>query len=127
MPNTIAQNLTRLANAKEAIAEAIEAKGVTLEEGDGFEDFADAIMEISGGGTIETKVKLLKSIKSEGNSIIRTNIILQFTDEVHMSVKFSGTRQSSSATDCFFGIQGSNPWYLAANPSGQDWPHSVPE
>ena len=49
MPNTIAQNLTRLANAKEAIAEAIEAKGVTLGENDGFEDFADAIGNISGG------------------------------------------------------------------------------
>lgn len=59
MPNTIAQNLTRLANAKEAIAEAIEAKGVTLGENDGFEDFADAIMEISSGGT---SVLITKSI-----------------------------------------------------------------
>ena len=62
MPNTIAQNLTRLANAKEAIAEAIEGKGGTLEEGDGFEDFANAIENISGGSSI----LVTKNITSNG-------------------------------------------------------------
>ena len=55
MPNTIAQNLIRLANAKEAIAGAIEAKGGVLEEGDGFEDFADAISSITTESNLTTK------------------------------------------------------------------------
>lgn len=57
MPNTIAQNLTRLNNAKEAIAEAIVTKGGELASGAGFEDFADAINSLpsSGSATLISK------------------------------------------------------------------------
>ena len=44
--STIAQNLTALQNAKAAIACAITEKGGTLGAGDGFADFASAILGI---------------------------------------------------------------------------------
>lgn len=44
---TIAQNLAALQQARTDIAEAIENKGVTLEEGAGFTDFPQAIDNIS--------------------------------------------------------------------------------
>lgn len=47
MSNTIADNLQRLVNAKDAIATAITNQGGTVSQGDGLEDFATAI------GTIE--------------------------------------------------------------------------
>ena len=54
MPNTIAQNLQRLVNAKSAISEAITAKGGTVSSGDGFEDFPTDIATIpSGGGDVK--------------------------------------------------------------------------
>jgi hypothetical protein len=49
MPNTISQNLTRLQNAKTSIADAIIAKGGTVNSDDGFEDFANDISTISTG------------------------------------------------------------------------------
>lgn len=102
MPNTIAQNLTRLANAKEAIAEAITGKGGTLEEGDGFEDFAVAINTIN---TNTFPVVFLKSIKSVGNSIIVTDIVPDYDWEVFMDVKLENPIYTSthSGNDCLFG------------------------
>lgn len=44
---TITQNLAALQQARTDIAEAIENKGVTLEEGAGFTDFPQAINSIS--------------------------------------------------------------------------------
>ncbi|MCQ2423907.1 MAG: hypothetical protein MJ088_03300 [Clostridia bacterium] len=51
--SSIAANLTALQNAKEAIAAAITDKGGTLATGDGFADFALAILAIptSSGGS----------------------------------------------------------------------------
>lgn len=46
MPNTIADNLQRLVNARTAIAGAITAKGGTVTTGDGFEDFPAEILGI---------------------------------------------------------------------------------
>ena len=51
MPNnTIADNLQRLVNAKNDIADAIVAKGGTVNEGDGLEEFPAAINTIPSGG-----------------------------------------------------------------------------
>lgn len=46
MSNTIAQNLTRLSNARDSIASAITAKGGTVASGAGFEDFSTAIANL---------------------------------------------------------------------------------
>jgi hypothetical protein len=50
MPNTIAENLQRLVNARTAISDAITAKGGTVNAGDGFEDFPADIATIPSGG-----------------------------------------------------------------------------
>ncbi len=50
MPNTIAQNLQRLIDAKTAIADAITTMGGTVSVGDGLEDFALDISTIPSGG-----------------------------------------------------------------------------
>lgn len=46
MPHTIAENLTRLQNARALIAKAITAKGGTVSSGDGYEDFVKDILTI---------------------------------------------------------------------------------
>ena len=51
MPNTIAQNLTRLQNARTAIAAAITAKGGTVASGDGYEEFVKDILTIPTTGS----------------------------------------------------------------------------
>ena len=48
---SVADKITRLQNSKTAIAGAITAKGGTVESGDGFEDFADAVSDIPVGLT----------------------------------------------------------------------------
>lgn len=48
--HTIAENLTRLQNAKTAIGNAITAKGGTVGANDGLEDFATDIATIPSGG-----------------------------------------------------------------------------
>ena len=50
MPNTIADNLQRLIDAKDDIADAITAKGGTVASGDGFEAFSADIATIPSGG-----------------------------------------------------------------------------
>ena len=49
MPNTIAQNLQRLVDAKNAIGSAITAKGGTVNSGDGLEEFPADIATIPSG------------------------------------------------------------------------------
>lgn len=51
--NTLAEDLQRLVDAKSDIADAITAKGGTVGEGDGFEEFPQAILNLAGqSGTI---------------------------------------------------------------------------
>ena len=50
MPNTIAQNLQRLIDARAAISAAIASMGGTVSQSDGFEEFATAIETIPSGG-----------------------------------------------------------------------------
>lgn len=51
MPNTIAENLQRLIDAKEDIADAIIAKGGTVGANDGLEEFATDIATIPSGSS----------------------------------------------------------------------------
>lgn len=46
MPHTVAENLTRLQNARAAIADAIVAKGGTVNSGDGYEEYPVDILTI---------------------------------------------------------------------------------
>ncbi len=58
MPNTIADNLQRLVDARAGIASAITARGGTVNTGDGFEEFPADIATIpsGGGGTSRSDV-----------------------------------------------------------------------
>lgn len=61
---TIAENLTKLQTARTNIASAITAKGGTVSQGDGFEDFATDIATIpsgSGGAAYYTRYKATSS------------------------------------------------------------------
>ena len=53
MPHTVAENLTRLVNAKTAIGNAITAKGGTVGANDGLEEFAADIETIPSGGSAD--------------------------------------------------------------------------
>ena len=55
MPNTIAENLQRLVDAKPAIGNAIIAKGGTVGANDGLEDFATDIATIPSGGSSQSR------------------------------------------------------------------------
>ena len=65
MPNTIAENLTRLQNARTAIATAITNKGGTVPTGAGFEDFPTAINTIAGNTATITSTSPI-SFRSNG-------------------------------------------------------------
>lgn len=61
---TIAENLTKLQTARTNIASAITAKGGTVSQGDGFEDFPSDIATIpsgSGGAAYYTRYKATSS------------------------------------------------------------------
>lgn len=64
---SVANEITRLQNAKTALKTAIENKGVTV--GDGLIDtYADKILEISGGGgSDEYQTALWNGIQQDGN------------------------------------------------------------
>lgn len=62
---TIAQNLAALQQARTDIAEAIENKGVTLEEGAGFTDFPEAIEDIPTGVDTSNDTVTAATLKSE--------------------------------------------------------------
>ena len=51
MPDTLADNLQRLKGSRTAIGNAIIAKGGTVNDGDGFEDFPNDISTIPSGGS----------------------------------------------------------------------------
>lgn len=97
------------------IEKTITANGTYNAGADNADGYSSVTVNVPG-----VPVTFLKSVKSEGNSVIITDIIPQFTDEIHMTVKFSGSRRSTSGTDCFFGVQGSGPWVLAANAESRD-------
>lgn len=69
MPNnTIADNLQRLVNAKNDIADAIVAKGGTVNEGDGLEEFVDDIGTIPVGG--DSNFKSNVNVTTEPNATV---------------------------------------------------------
>lgn len=65
MPNTIADNLQRLQDARDDIATSIASKGVTVPFGSGLEDYPDLIdsIETGGGGGGDTPPDPNKPVK----------------------------------------------------------------
>ena len=69
MPHTIAENLTRLQNAKTAIGNAITAKGGTVASGDGLEEYAADIATIPSGGTVPAERKDVNFYDYDGTCV----------------------------------------------------------
>lgn len=83
MPNTIAQNLTRLQNARTAIQTAINAKFGTAAAGSGYEDFASAITNIPvkiSATDYETIAKIVRAGLASTYFHIGDQIITTYTD-----------------------------------------------
>lgn len=77
MPNTIAENLQRLVDAKNDIADAITTMGGTVNEGDGFEEFPADIATIPVGGDSHFKSNVNVSTEAEA-VVIATRVSIQF-------------------------------------------------
>lgn len=88
---SIADKLQLLAAAKTAIAEAITAKGGTVNEGDGFGDFADDIATISGGGANLQSRKTV-AIEHTGNTSIQPDSGYDGMREVQAVIQSSAVR-----------------------------------
>lgn len=87
MSNTIAQNLQRLIDAKDAIAGAITTMGGTVAVGDGLEDFATDIATIPSGGGGATILNGTSDPTSNlGND---GDVYLKTSNEVAESVTFA--------------------------------------
>lgn len=90
MSNTIAQNLQRLIDAKDAISAAITAKGGTVSAGDGFEDFAADISAIPSGGGGGGRSTILSGTTDPSSNIgYEGDIYLKTSNTVVESVTFS--------------------------------------
>ena len=109
MPNTIAQNLQRLINAKAAIAAAITAQGGTVSVGDGFEEFSADIATISGGGgggsTILTGTSNpSSSVGEDGDVYLKTSNLsadsVTFVPPVIMQLDYYCNENSVIEFDC---------------------------
>lgn len=71
---SISSSLTALQAAKTNIAAAITAKGGTVNEGDGFSDFATDIGTISGGGTTPDIYPIGSDCRPYGDVVLSSNI-----------------------------------------------------
>lgn len=101
MPDhTIAENLTRLQNAKTAIASAITAKGGTVSSGDGLEDFASDIGTITNSYTAgdEGKVVSNGALVSQTSSSTTTNGTIDTTLINSLDVNVSGADEGIKMT-----------------------------
>lgn len=90
MPHTIAENLTRLQNAKTAIGNAITAKGGTVASGDGLEEYAadiatipsvDAYTKAEADAKFETITDAASTYLSKTDAASKTNKFI-FTSNV---------------------------------------------
>ena len=81
---SIASEITRLQNDSAAIASAIEAKGVTVPSGSGFDDYAGLIANISGGGSTDDWIK-------DGDTHLWINILTENQLSQSIRIRMIGT------------------------------------
>lgn len=101
MSNTIAQNLTRLYDAKLAIAEAIESKGGEVQEGDGFEAFAQLIEDLpAGGGNADYNLSGTLTPNNYGTYIFPQNYDWSKTWEIGLVIQKIASSMNSDGFIC---------------------------
>lgn len=134
MPNTIAQNLQRLIDAKIAIANAITAKGGTVGESDGLEDFASDIESIPSGGGSSTilhgSTQPTSSIGNDGDVYFQTDNLVAdsviFTKPVVLQLDYYCNENSVIEFECAlpaptnsydtpWGSRGGSDYFIAYN------------
>lgn len=108
---SIATNLQRLVNAKSDIADAITAKGGTVNEGDGFEDFAtdiESIPDAGGDYTVDVSCSYTATPRGKNydetisyfpNSIIKKTWYLPDSSD---SIQLNGYNVWTDGTNIFF-------------------------
>lgn len=87
---TIEENLTKLVNAKTAIANAITAKGGTVSQGDGFEDFATDIESIGN---------VCDKLITDNQSVTTSDI---YICDSGMYIYLFGYVETTAGTNCVF-------------------------
>ena len=111
--STISQNLTRLQNAKTAIADAIVAKGGTVNTGDGFEDFANDISTIQTGASGFTFVdnSVLQPYNTYGSYFKFDGSIFKYESNTNKIFAIIGRfiNNSNNTYQCIFDNYGSSP------------------
>lgn len=92
MPNTIAQNLTRLVNAKEAIANAITTKGGTVGVNDGLESFSNSILNLpdNSGVTVEPLNVTANGMYTAETGKTYNPVTVEVLSPTHFMQTFSG-------------------------------------
>ena len=101
---TLNENLQRLSDARDDIAQAISDKGVIVKEYDGFEDFASEIYSITNSYTVEDEGKVVnngalvaqtsKTVNSNGTVNTTTN------NQVIVNVPFNGGEFRVASVKC---------------------------
>lgn len=79
---SIADKIQRLETAKDNIADAITAKGGTVNEGDGFEEFSSDIGTISSGITVNESYDISEGTLTKGNVTLGGDITAHIPDGV---------------------------------------------
>lgn len=100
---SIASEISRLMGDSVAIAQAIEAKGVTVPQGSGFDDYASLIASIpqDGGGGSPLPYTPLEYIQTDGTAYINSKVTAKEPIAFDMKVKMN---PSISAGEILVGV-----------------------
>lgn len=122
---SISSSLTALQAAKTNIAAAITAKGGTVNEGDGFADFAADIGTISGGGTMPDIYPIGSDCRPYGDVVLSSNITSIYNGaninagNMHL---FANSTTITSVTGTAVTLIGEHAFYNSASITAVNFP-----
>lgn len=96
------------------ITKTVTANGTYNAEDDNADGYSAVTVEVP-----QLPVTFLRSIKSEGNSVIRTNIVPDYNWDVYVDAKFE--TNSAGGEDIFFGVRYPTEHFLMALSYGSGW------
>lgn len=115
MPNTIADNLQRLVDAKNDIADAITTMGGTVNEGDGFEEFPADIATIPVGGDSHFATNLVVTTEP-GAVVTATRVSIQLNVKAESGAPITITDGFTTLTGT-----GTGDWQVFWLPNAGTW------
>lgn len=119
MPNTIAENLQRLVDAKNDIIDAIIAKGGTVNEGDGLEEFPADIATIPVGGDSHFATNLVVTTEP-GAVVTATRVSIQLNVKAENEAPITITDGFTTLTGT-----GTGDWQVFWLPNMETWTAST--